>query len=333
MLLSFTNFNFKFVPPGESNFPFFFRRKISGFAFWPTSKRLLLLCAVHVPMQSAPRKGQRPSTSHCNREVHVLQRGRQHKIRDSVVKKKKFLQFSSHHSDNAKSSVARALFERVSYVTGEEKRKRESGTIEDELKLNNFPHEIIIRERRKAIKKQRERAEGRTASERTTGELETRKKATISIPYIQGTSEAIRRVLGQLGIRTAMRSSKIKWSIMKGVKDKQKEEEIPGVVYAIGCGDCRKVYVGETRRTAAQRVKEHKSDTRLGHLDKSAVAEHAHTTGHHVHWKAMVVEREQHGRKRKVKEALHIHRMTRKDGSMNQDRGLHLSKIWLDLVQ
>ena len=48
---------------------------------------------------------------------------------------------------------------------------------------------------------------------------------------------------------------------------------------------------------------------------------------------AMVVEREQHGWKRKVKEALHIHRMTRKDGSMNQDRGLHLSKIWLDLVQ
>ena len=33
----------------------------------------------------------------------------------------------------------------------------------------------------------------------------------------------------------------------------------------------------------------------------------------------------------KVREALHIHRMTRKDGSMNQDRGLHLSKIWLHL--
>ena len=145
--------------------------------------------------------------------------------------------------------MARALFERVSYVTGEEKRKRESGTIEEELKLNNYPHEMIIWERRKAIKKQRDRAEGRTTSERTTGE-ETRKKVTISIPYIQGTSEAIRRVLGQLGIRTAMRSS-----IMKGVKDKQKEEEIPGVVYAIGCGDCRKVYVGETRRTAAQRVR------------------------------------------------------------------------------
>ena len=30
---------------------------------------------------------------------------------------------------------------------------------------------------------------------------------------------------------------------------------------------------------------------------------------------------------------IHIHRMTRKDGSMNLDRGFHLSKIWLDLVQ
>ena len=50
-----------------------------------------------------------------------------------------------------------------------------------------------------------------------------------------------------------------------------------------------------------------------------SLALHSATTGHHVHWKAMVVEREQHGRKRKVKEALHIHLMTRKDGSMNQD--------------
>ena len=56
---------------------------------------------------------------------------------------------------------------------------------------------------------------------------------------------------------------------MKGVKDKQKEEDIlvPGVVYAIGCGDCKKMYVEETRRTAAQRVKEHKSDTRLPQWD------------------------------------------------------------------
>ena len=79
---------------------------------------------------------------------------------------------------------------------------------------------------RKSDKK--ERAEGRRVSEMTTVE-ETRKKTTISIPYFQGTSEAIWPVLGQLGISTAMRSSKIKWSIKKGAKDKQKEVDIPGV--------------------------------------------------------------------------------------------------------
>ena len=136
----------------------------------------------------------------------------------------RYRQFSSHHSDNAKSSVARALFERVSYVTGEEKRKRESGTIEEELKLNNYPPEMIIRERRKAIKKQRERAEGRRASERTRlMRRRGRRRRSASRTFNLGTSEANRRVLGQLGIRTAMRSSKSKWSIMKGVKDKQME--------------------------------------------------------------------------------------------------------------
>ena len=70
------------------------------------------------------------------------------------------------------------------------------------------------------------------------------------------------------------------------------KNEEPGVVYAIGSADCKEVYIGETKRTANQRVKEHKADTRIGRIDKSAIAEHAHTTGHNVHFNAMVVEKE-----------------------------------------
>ena len=95
----------------------------------------------------------------------------------------------------------------------------------------------------------------------------------------------------------------------------------------------REVYIGETKRKAQQRIKEHKADTRIGRVDKSAIAEHAHVTGHRIYWEPMVIEREQHGGRRKVKEALHIHRMKRRGGSMNQDSGWQLSKIWLDLVQ
>ena len=46
----------------------------------------------------------------------------------------------------------------------------------------------------------------------------------------------------------------------------------------------------------------------------------------------MVIEREQHGGRRKVKEALQIRRMKRRGGSMNQDSGWQRSKVWLDLV-
>ena len=90
--------------------------------------------------------------------------------------------------------------------------------------------------------------------------------------------------------------------------------EVPGVVYAVGCKECEKVYIGETKRTANQGIREHKADTRIGRVDKSVIAEHAHVTGHEVHWNAMIVEKEQHSGRRKVKEALHIHRMKKAGG-------------------
>ena len=44
----------------------FFRAKISGFAFSPTSKRSLRVCVVHIPFPRAARQGQSPMTLHCN---------------------------------------------------------------------------------------------------------------------------------------------------------------------------------------------------------------------------------------------------------------------------
>ena len=142
------------------------------------------------------------------------------------------------------------------------------------MKLNYFPQEIIALEKKKTKK-------GRNRQARADEEY----KKTVAIPYmyIRGASEAIRRVLAPLGIRTAMRSRRMKWSVMRRVKDKAEKGEVPGVVYAVGCKECKKVYTGETKRTANQRIREHKADTRIGRVDKSAIAELAHVTGHEVH--------------------------------------------------
>ena len=61
----------------------FFRAKISGFAFSPTSKRSLQVCVVHIPFPRAARKGQSPMTLHWNC-IGAMQRGRQQKRRYSA---------------------------------------------------------------------------------------------------------------------------------------------------------------------------------------------------------------------------------------------------------
>ena len=84
-----------------------------------------------------------------------------------------------------------------------------------------------------------------------------------------------------------MRSERIKWSILRRDKDEVDKTEVPGIVYAVGC---KEVYIGETKRKAHQRIKEHKADTRIRRVDKSASAEHVHVTGHKVHWEAMIID-------------------------------------------
>ena len=69
-----------------------------------------------------------------------------------------------------------------------------------------------------------------------------------------------------------MRSERMKWSILQRIKYERDKMEVSGVVYAVGC---KEVYIGETKRKAHQRIKEHKADTRSGWVDKSAI-DHLH---------------------------------------------------------
>ena len=89
-------------------------------------------------------------------------------------------------------------------------------------------------------------------------------------------SEAVSRVLTPLGIRTIMKPTTLKWSLIARAKDNLPAEDTPGAIYALGCIDCLKVYIGETGRTAKQ---EHKCHTRTHHTELSALARHAHTEG------------------------------------------------------
>ena len=81
-------------------------------------------------------------------------------------------------------------------------------------------------------------------------------KATVTIPYVRGTSEAIRRALAPLDIRTQFRPTTTLRKLLVHVKDPVPMEMMTGVVYQIGCQDCSATYVGQTGRSLAQRMKE-----------------------------------------------------------------------------
>ena len=66
------------------------------------------------------------------------------------------------------------------------------------------------------------------------------------------------------------------------------------------------VYIGDTARTTAKRIKQHKSDSRNGHPELSAVANHMLDTRHEIYWHARVLHKESNTLRRKVHEALEI---------------------------
>jgi len=88
-------------------------------------------------------------------------------------------------------------------------------------------------------------------------------RCPIVLPYVEGTSERVARVIRKHHVPVAMRPVKtLKKSLVHvHPKDKQvKEEVIIDCVYRIPCGNCEKYYIGETRRKFGTRLKEHKTE-------------------------------------------------------------------------
>ena len=77
-----------------------------------------------------------------------------------------------------------------------------------------------------------------------------------------------------------------------------------------GWGDCENCYIGETGRNTDTRVKEHCAHAQNGHLELSAVAEHA-WEGRIIEWSSKILASAAKARVRRVKVVLAIHEKTR----------------------
>jgi hypothetical protein len=97
------------------------------------------------------------------------------------------------------------------------------------------------------------------------------------LPYVQTTYGRLSRMLARHNIKSVGLQPRKISGFVRPVKD-DLGLRTPGV-YSIPY-ECGRVYIGQTGRFIATRIKEHSRHIRLGHPEKSAVAEHRFTHDH-----------------------------------------------------
>ncbi len=231
-----------------------------------------------------------------------------------------YLAYDSHHPQSVKRGVVKCLNDRATRVVTKQGGKRsEKHHISSALVSNGYPVSFLQR-----VNKTRPREERQ----------EQGYCATAILPFVDGLSQTLRRCLRDHNIRTVFKSDTTLRKQLVRPKDPIPPGRQDGVVYKIPCGECDKVYIGETGRALDTRMKEHDADVKSKNPDKkvkSAVAEHAHKTGHYPNWKNVeCMEKDQHWYTRKVKEAIQIQLHP---NNINRDSGVELPKAWLPIVR
>ena len=133
-----------------------------------------------------------------------------------------YLQFSSHHPLSHKMAVVRTLFVRAgSLSTSLVERSMEERHIVDALGSNAYPVRFI----RRAVK-----SRGRTHQD--TNDSPER---MVTLPYIQGLSDSIKRILGELDVRVCFRPARTLRQILVRPKNPVPAHLKNGIVYKVPC--------------------------------------------------------------------------------------------------
>ena len=160
----------------------------------------------------------------------------------------------------------------------------------------------------------------------TQGRQDRQGKPLVILPYVQGVTEKVTRVLKQHA-KIGTRPGRNLRNALVRPKDKWDRDQNSGVVYQYEC-QCGKVYVGETCRTIGSREKEHKRAIRNLDENHSGISKHVLETGHTIAWEEVkILAYETDWRKRKIKEGIFIAR-TRGGMLLNTKPGVPMDGVY-----
>ena len=258
-----------------------------------------------------------------------------------------YLNFQSAHPLYHKLGVIRTLLDRnEKVVTEEPDRVIEESTIKSALKVCGYPEWSFNK-----VKKQMSKPKAKVNKKTTVSD---RKSATsVTLPYIQGVTESVQRILRKHNISSAVRPHTSLKKMLVHPKDKLDSDDKAGVVYEIPCANCKKTYIGETGRKFGTRKKEHKTEadksgsqkyTRSARKEsqstelKSSIAEHALKENHVIKWEdSKIIARDETRNTRWIRESIWIRRRggtNQHKHLMNGDEGAYqLSHLYDTLIQ
>ena len=231
------------------------------------------------------------------------------------------LSFNSHHPVEHKRAVVKTLLHRSERISSNPQlRASEDAVIVDLLMKRNYPKRFIDNTRKQM-------------GQRRSQDNERHRTGQVTIPYLKGVSESIRRALAPLNIRTAFKPHRKLRDLISKPKDYTPPESQCGVVYKLNCLDCDASYIGETGRRRCTRLNEHKRDVaKATHATraKTELVDHCWNTGHSFDFEnASTLAREQRWGPRRFVESWFI----RSDSSAcNSNRG-PLPEVYADLLK
>ena len=155
------------------------------------------------------------------------------------------LSYSSAHPKHVYQGIAASMFHRAKTLCSEEQDRRTNiNDIMNRLVENGYPRKMLKRQLKRVFHPQPR------ASKEWVG--------TVVLPYKEGTSESIRRILNKVDIRVASQKGNTLRSLLVRKKDRLPSGRTTDCVYKINCMDCPGAYIGQTARELHTRISEHR---------------------------------------------------------------------------
>ena len=184
----------------------------------------------------------------------------------------KYLAFDSQHPICHKKSVAKTLLRRADCLPSSlDSRAEERKYVSNVLKANGYT-KTFLRNCRKPVT--------------TSSTPDKREPATgfAVIPYIQGVTEPIGRILNSHNVKVAQEPfQNLGYTFVKP-KDPVTKEQRTDAIYSIPCNDCDNEYIGQTKRQFGKRLKEHQKVVFFYKKKNSASSEHTCLTSNTIRW-------------------------------------------------